>query len=260
MSGLEEFDLDLDESRKKIELDEKLAIITIHDACPTFSTKIFKMADELEILKIKFNIALIPFFREKEDLTNFPEFIEQIKSYKGCEIVLHGLYHERANGGFDDFHTVTKAVAEGELLAGIEIFHSMKINTNVFIPPAWKLNDDAIEVLEKLGLVFSEMQERLLLLSNRSYEKIKVAKVFNWDSTGHPEKNTINIRIDEARFQTIINQQPPIIRIALHPRDPLQALNEQKDMIKSLSDNGYIMSRYNEVIPILQNAVQMASY
>ncbi len=124
MSGLEEFDLD--ESRKKIELDEKLAIITIHDACPTFSTKIFKIADELEILKIKFNIALIPFFREKEDLTNFPEFIEQIKSYKGCEIALHGLYHERANGGFDDFHTVTKAVAEEELFTGLEIFHENK--------------------------------------------------------------------------------------------------------------------------------------
>ena len=69
MSGLEEFDLD--KSRKKIQLNEKLVITTIHDACPTFSTKIFKMADELERLNIKFNIALIPFFREKEDLLRY---------------------------------------------------------------------------------------------------------------------------------------------------------------------------------------------
>src|SRR5690348_5242977 len=90
------------------QLKEKLTIVTIHDACPAFSTKIFKLADEIEDLKINFNIALIPFFNEKEDLPRFPEFVEEIKSYKRCEIALHGLYHERRNGEFDNFHSVTK--------------------------------------------------------------------------------------------------------------------------------------------------------
>jgi len=64
------------------QLKEKFAIVTIHDACPSFSTIIFKLADELEELKINFNIALIPFFNEKEDLPRFPDFVEKIKSYK----------------------------------------------------------------------------------------------------------------------------------------------------------------------------------
>jgi predicted deacetylase len=234
------------------QLKEKLAIVTIHDACPTFSYKIFKQADELEKLDIKFNIALIPFFNEKENLTSFPEFVEKIKSYRNCEIALHGLYHERKNCEFDNFHSVTKATAEEEMRCGLEILQEIKIKTNVFIPPAWKLNDFALEILEKLGFKFSETQERLILISKESFKKIKVPKVFNWDSTGYPEKNTINIRIDENRFQDLIKQDPPIIRVALHPRDPHQALKEQKDMINRLKEEDYDAPLYSKVIQKLQ--------
>src|SRR5919107_2658374 len=186
------------------QLKEKFAIVTIHDACPSFSTKIFKLANDLEEMKINFNIALIPFFNEKEDLPVFPDFVEKIKSVKRSEIAMHGLYHEKKNGKFDNFHSVTKATAEEEIRAGLEIFQEINIKTNVFVPPAWKLSDETIYVLEKLGFAFSEMQERLLLISKKSFKKIKVPKVFNWDSTGYPEKNTINIRIDENRFQDLI--------------------------------------------------------
>jgi predicted deacetylase len=235
------------------QLKEKLVIVTIHDACPFFSLKIFKLSDELEKLDIKFNIALVPFFNEKEDLTSFPEFVEKIKSYRNCEIALHGLYHERKNCKFDNFHSVTKAAAEEEIRCGLEIFQEIKIKTNVFIPPAWKLNDSSLEILEKLGFKFSETQERLILISKDSFKKIKVPKVFNWDSTGYPEKNTINIRIDENRFQALIKQKPPIIRVALHPRDPIGALKEQKDMINRLKEEGYDPPLYSEVLQKLQN-------
>jgi hypothetical protein len=84
-------------------------VVTIHDACPAFSTKIQESADEVERLRIKFNIALIPFFNEKQDLPRFPEFVDKIKSYKNCQIVLHGLYHEKKNGQFDNFHKNNKS-------------------------------------------------------------------------------------------------------------------------------------------------------
>jgi len=42
----------------------------------------------------------------------------------------------------------------------------------VFIPPAWKLNNSSIKVLEKLGFRLAEEQEEyLLLLSQREYKK-----------------------------------------------------------------------------------------
>ncbi|MGC2684497.1 MAG: hypothetical protein WA323_21775 [Candidatus Nitrosopolaris sp.] len=39
-----------------------VAIITIHDACPALSTKIFRFTNELEKLHVKYNTALVPFF------------------------------------------------------------------------------------------------------------------------------------------------------------------------------------------------------
>jgi predicted deacetylase len=236
----------------KKQLDVPLAVVTIHDACPAFSSKIFKFTEEIEGLDINYNIALIPFFNEKQDLPRFPEFVDRIKSCRRCEIALHGLYHEDRNGKFDDFHTVTKAAAEEEIRAGLEIFQEIGIKPNVFVPPAWKLNDSSIKVLEKLGFILTEIQEEFILLSDKAFRKIKVPKVLNWDSTGYPEKNIINVGKDERRFKLLMEEEPQIVRIALHPRDPHQALKEQKEMICELKDQGYRMLKYMEIIAKLQ--------
>jgi predicted deacetylase len=137
-----------------------------------------KYPDELERLNIKFNIALIPFFNERQDLPRFPEFVDKIKSYKNCQIVLHGLYHEMKNGQFDNFHDTKEADAEVQIRAGLEIFHEIGIKTNVFIPSSWRLNNSSIKVLEKLGFKLAEEQEEyLLLLSQQEFKKIKLPKV-----------------------------------------------------------------------------------
>ena len=96
------------------------------------------------------------------------------------------------------------------------------------------------------------MQEELILLSDKTFRKIKVPKVLNWDSTGYPEKNIVNVRRDERSFQLLMKEQPQIIRIALHPRDPYQALKDQKEIILKLKDQGYNMLSYKEIIPKLQ--------
>ncbi len=229
------------------------AVVTIHDACPAFSAKIFKLSDELERLKINYNTALVPFFNERENLTRFPDFVDQIKLYRSCEIVLHGLYHEDRNGRFDDFFYKTEAAAEEEILAGLEIFQGIGIKTDVFIPPAWKLNVSSIKALEKLGFSLAEMQEEFLLLSHKPFKKIKVPKVLNWDSTGHPEKNIPNITRDERRFK-LLDKQTEMIRIAMHPRDPHEALKDQIDMIRKLKDQGYTILLYKDLIPKLEEA------
>jgi predicted deacetylase len=231
----------------------RLGVVTIHDACPSFYVKIFESADELERLNIKYNIAVVPFFNEKEDLPRFPEFVNKIKSYKNCQIVLHGLYHETRNGQFDNFHQTKEADAEEQIRAGLEIFEEVGINTNVFIPPAWKLNNSSIKVLEKLGFKLAEEQEEyLLLVSQQDYKKIKLPKVLNWDSTGYPEKNVVNIGRDERAFKSQIVERPQIIRIALHPRDPAEAIKDQKQMISILKDSAYEIPTYTELVPKLQ--------
>ena len=246
------------EQQQQQQPQTRLGVVTIHDACPAFSTKIFELADELERLDIKFNIALVPFFNERQDLPRFPEFVDKIKSYDSCQIVLHGLYHELKNGQFDNFHDTKEADAEEQIRAGLEIFHEIGINTDVFIPPAWKLNNGSIKVLEKLGFKLAEEQEEyILLLSQGEFKKIKLPKVLNWDSTGFPEKNIVNMSRDERAFKLQTEERAQIIRIALHPRDPAEAIKDQKQMISILKDSAYEIPTYTELVPKLQKLAHL---
>jgi hypothetical protein len=82
----------------------------------------------------------------------------------------------------------------------------------------------------------------------------------SWDSTGYPEKNIVNITKDERYFDLLIKRHHDIIRIALHPRDPHSALEEQKQMIDRLKDSGYMMSTYSKLISKLQQATTTPSF
>jgi predicted deacetylase len=230
---------------------KSLAIVTLHDACPSFSSRTFKIIEELEKLEIRYNIGLVPFFNGEQDLPRFLGFVDKIKSCKG-EIVLHGLYHENKRHQIDNFGTRTKAVAEQELRAGIQILQQIGIKPNVFIPPCWKLNLNSIVVLGKLGFRLTEIMKKYVLLHSRTFKKIAVPKVLNWDSYGDPEKNIVNITRNRIRFKLLAKpDKPRLIRISLHPRDPYVALKDQKEMILKLKDQGYQMLRYRDLIPRL---------
>ena len=204
------------------------AIVTIHDACPRFSTKTFQFADELEKLKIKYNIALVPFYKEKQDLPQYPEFANKIKRYN-AEIALHGLYHNNRHGILDDFHTRTKAVAEEEIRAGLEILQEVRIKAKTFVPPAWYLNNASIEVLQKLKFKMAETQKLLVLFYHNTYRKLFTPKTLNWDSYGQPKQNRKNLNINWHHFNTLLESKIKLVRIALHPKDPAKALTDQKN-------------------------------
>ena len=232
-----------------------LAVVTLHDAAPSFSKRIFEFTDALEDLEINFNISVIPFYHHKEDLPRFPEFVNKLKSLDNAEIALHGLYHEDRNGVFDDFSHKTKAAAEEEIRAALEIFQEVGIKSNVFVPPQWKLSRGCIEVLGKLGFGLAEMQEEFFLLSHNPVRKIKVPKPLSWDLTGYPEQNIVRIGTEERCFRLLDDAQGrKMMRIALHPRDPHKVFKEQINMIRELKDQGYTILLYGDLIQKLQHA------
>ena len=239
-------------------MTNNLAVVTLHDAAPSFSKRIFEFIDAFENLGINFNVAVIPFFHHKEDLTRFPEFVDKLKSYKRCEIVLHGLYHEDRNGQMDDFHTKSRGTCQEEIRAGLEIIEQVGIKTIVFVPPQWKLSSGSIEVLEKLGFSLAEMQEEFFLLSHKPFKKIKVPKVLSWDLTGHPDQNIVRIDTEERRFELLDDaKRRKMIRIAPHPRDPHSALKDQLEMIRELKAQGYTIRLYKDLIENLQDVPYM---
>jgi predicted deacetylase len=234
------------DQKEQIISQRLLAVVTIHDACPAFSRKIFKLASILEDLDIQYNIAVVPFFKEKQDLPRFPAFVNKIKSCKG-QIALHGLYHENKRNQLDDFHTRSKAAAEEEIRAGLEILQEIGIRPSAFIPPSWKLNSQSIEVLEKLKFKLAEIQEKYILISSKTFRKKSVPKVLNWDAFGDQERNIKTIDGNKRRFKLLIEDKTKLIRIALHPRDHEQALVHQKEMIKELKHVNYIFLSYTDI-------------
>jgi predicted deacetylase len=235
---------------------KKLTVVTLHDVAPTFSKRVFEYMDAFDNLRIKFNVGLVPFFHHTEDLPRYPEFVDKLKSYRRCELALHGLYHEDRNGQMDDFYTINKATAEEELRAALEIFQEVGLRTKVFVPPQWKLGNSCKAVLKKLKFSLAEIQEEFLLLSEEPLRKIKAPKVLSWDLTGHPAQNVIRIGTEKRRFRFLdgTKHNHKMIRIALHPRNPHKAFKDQLAMISELKDEGYRFLGYKDLVLKLQDA------
>ena len=93
-------------------IDQKIAIITVHDVNPSHSEKILKTLDELNKLKINYNLSIVPYYSKKYNLKDFGDFSNSISlalqsDNNNVELSLHGLYHQ-VDGQMDDFDTHTK--------------------------------------------------------------------------------------------------------------------------------------------------------
>ena len=136
-------------------IDRKLAIITIHDVNPSHSEKILKTSDELDKLKIKYNIGIVPYYSKKHNVKDYDDFCYRISSLlqsDNVELTLHGLYHQ-VDGNLDDFDTHSKEEEKDEIQQGLDILSAATLpRPSTFIPPAWHLSRQAIEALKDLNL------------------------------------------------------------------------------------------------------------
>ncbi len=244
------------------------AIVTIHDVAPEYSEKIFRAADELGKLSIHYNLAVIPYLkRRKENLiTKNPEFVKKVLAYKQ-EIALHGNYHETDDddgGKIEDFHTFSREEAKAHLQnainvlkeAGISSNNNNKNNnnatTNVFVPPTWAINKPAIDDLIQLGFKLVEGKEEILIIDSKNNNTRKLhAGVLNWDQSGSPEKNKEYLAKNKQLYGLeVMQKNSRLIRIAMHPRDPEEALQDQIEMIQGLKDKNYSFLSYGEMIRV----------
>jgi predicted deacetylase len=147
-------------------IDQKIAIITIHDVNPSHSERILKTVGELNNLKVKYNLSIVPFYSRKYNIKDDIDFCNQISSLlqstnNNVELSLHGLYHQ-VDGHMDDFDTDTKEEEKNEIQQGLDILSSASLPRPLtFIPPAWHLSPQAIEALKELNFSISESMTEL---------------------------------------------------------------------------------------------------
>jgi predicted deacetylase len=142
-------------------IDQKLSIITIHDVNPSPSEKILKTLDELNKLKVNYNLSIVPYYNKKYNLKDYTDFSDRISSTlqadnNNVELSLHGLYHQ-VDGKIEDFDTESKEEEKQEIQEGLDILSAANLpRPSIFIPPAWHLSRQAIEALKELNFSISE--------------------------------------------------------------------------------------------------------
>jgi predicted deacetylase len=236
-------------------IDRKLAIITIHDVNPSHSEQILKTSSELNKLKIKYNLSVVPYYRKKYNLKDYDDFCDQISSLLqsgNVELNLHGLYHQ-TDGKFDDFDTGSKEEEKEEIQKGLDILLAAKLpRPSMFIPPAWHLSRQCIEALKELNFRISESMTDLEFIQKR--KKYILHPVMNWDQQGDKEKNKQTIEQNKQMFYNrlfnINGKTNGLFRMAIHPPyDPNGALEDQIEMIKYVKEKeGYELIKYSELL------------
>lgn len=242
MATIDMGDKPAEEAKQHI-LKTKYAIITIHDVSPIHSERVFCFADKIKQLSIPFNFAMIPCHDEKKsnDIRNNIDLVEGVKRYEQ-DIALHGLYHEH-NGDIEEFHNLSREEARGELKKGLEIFDSMCINTDIFVPPTWTINKNTMDALENLKFNIVETEQEILILSKNTR---LLTNILNWD-VGSPMLNQRFLQINKSLFRNKVMGNTEMIRIALHPKDPPEALATQCEMIMGLIDLNYNFIKYSDI-------------
>jgi predicted deacetylase len=235
-------------------IDKKIGIITIHDVNPSCSEKLQTITNELDYLKIKYNLSIVPFYDKKYNVKDDDAFCNQISSLcqlYTVELTLHGLYHQ-LDGKIEDFDSQSKEQEKKEIQQGLDILSSAKLPTpSTFIPPAWHLSRQAIQALRDLKFNIAESMSDLELIQKG--KKYLLSPVLNWDKSGDKEKNKETLKQNKTEFYThlfnIDGESYGLFRMAIHPpHDPDEALADQIEMIKFLQEKeNYRFVNYSDL-------------
>src|SRR5215203_2046596 len=237
--------------------NKPFAIVTIHDVAPEYSEKIFRVADELQKLGIHYNLAIIPYLKKRIDnlISRNPEFVKKVLEY-AQEVVLHGNYHETEDGKIEDFHTFSIEEAKSHLQNAVNMLKEAGINTNVFVPPTWTINKPTIDDLIQLGFKLVEGKEEILIVDSKNTRKLH-ADVLNWDQSGSPEKNKEYLAKNKQMYELqAMQKNSRLVRIAIHPKDPVEALQDQIEIIQGLKDMNYSFLSYGEITRVERGEIR----
>ena len=246
-------------------IDKKIGIITIHDVNPSCSQKLQTITNELNNLKVKYNLSIVPFYDKKYNVKDDVDFCNQISSLCQSkdtlvELTLHGLYHQ-LEWKIEDFDSQSKEQEKKEIQQGLDIISSANLPIpSTFIPPAWHLSHQAIQTLKYLKFDVGESMADLEFIQKG--KKYLISPVLNWDKTGDKEENKETLNQNKTEFYThlfnIDGESYGLFRMAIHPpHDPDEALADQIEMIKFLKEKeDYKFVNYSDLPKIEEKEEQ----
>jgi predicted deacetylase len=221
------------------------------------SEKLQSITDELNKLKIKYNLSIVPNYQKKDILKENADFCKQMSMLlqsDSIELTLHGLYHQ-IDGKIEDYDSESKEEEKKDIQRGLDILADVELpRPKTFIPPAWYLSRQAIEALRDLNFDIAEARSGLEFIKKK--KKYLTSPVMNWDQQGDKEKNKKSLEQNKKEFYdhlfNIDGESYGLFRMAIHPPfDPDEALIDQIKMIKYLKEKeSYTFINYSDLLKI----------
>jgi predicted deacetylase len=143
----------------------------------------------------------------------------------------------------EEFRDLSFEDALNEIKKGMKILQDVGIPTDIFVPPTWTINKETIDALSKLQFNIVETEEEILILDKNTR---LATNILNWDA-GSELLDQLYRQINKRIFRNKVMGNTEMIRIALHPKDPSEALPEQCEMVESLIDLNYNFVKYSQI-------------
>ncbi|WP_333784474.1 polysaccharide deacetylase family protein [Thermocrinis sp.] len=198
----------------------RYAIVELHDVSPFHKEEVYNAIEFLEKLHVeKFSLLLIPNFRGEYAINRYAPFVSFIEKTKQ-EIIMHGYTHT----GKKRLQHLLYTYGEGEFGEGdleetylklekaLEIFQAMRLDTKVFVPPAWIGNPWLDDLLYSFGFLGVGYRGKIKDLQSGEEIKSPVLTFSNRYGLSY-----ISIKTVPILFKLL--DRYPFLRLALHTAD-----------------------------------------
>ena len=217
--------------------------VSVHDVAPATWSQCERLLTLADSFGVPVTLLVVPHYhrglRSDAD-TGFGAALRQ-RVARGDEVVLHGYYHvdhgppprsprawlrrrvyTDAEGEFD---TLDTAAAADLLARGRTVLEAMRLTPAGFVPPAWLINERALEAVRRSGLRYASTRDELIDFGANAPAARKgdrrIAAPSLAYSTRSAWRRALSRRWNQARLAVFA--AAPRLRVALHPADAQHA-------------------------------------
>ena len=207
-----------------------MLLVSIHDVSPAHAFAVGRLWSLCQQRRVRPALLVVPNWHGEWPLERHPNFVAwlQARAAEGAEIALHGERHDEVGlpRGLSDhlrawgrtnregeFLTLDAASASKRLSRGLDLLRRLGLEPTGFVPPAWLAREPTYEAAAMAGLVFSEDDHSIRLLSPSRWVRSPVVR---WSSRTRA-RAWGSVRV--ARARTLFQSRARFPRIALHPGD-----------------------------------------
>ncbi|MFX1416934.1 MAG: DUF2334 domain-containing protein [Promethearchaeota archaeon] len=221
-----------------VDVDERIALLSLHDVSPPFENDVVASCDRLSDLGVSsFTLLVVPMYglKKSNSFERSPLFSEYLQSL-GLEISMHGYSHFTKSGSMDEFRKMDSRRATKRAKSGAAtLAASLGQKPYGFVPPLWQAPPRVGKAMRAAGMKYSVVENKIHSFSDERVHRTAEFLV----SQGVKGTSFANALLE-------IELGGPV-QFGVHPRDHTQT--QVFELIEDMKDRlGYSFIGYREYL------------